>query len=183
LSYTRAPALILVEKWGRRPPPWPEAKIVVAEGCGLRSPWRGPSGIAADSLADGRWRFAILAPEPSKSGSTMKDASLPVTLIVLGVVWLIWHFGWFPDRDWIIALGFMGAGVAVLVIDRITKSSVVIGPFLIAIGIAWAVRYAYRASWSLLIPLLLILLGVLMLVARNPRIPDRRSPPAGPDQA
>jgi hypothetical protein len=143
----------------------------------------GLSGATVDGAFAGRRRFAILAPEPSKSGTPMKDASLPVTLIVLGVVWLIWHFGWFPDRDWIIALGFMGAGVAVLVIDRVTKSSVVIGPFLIAIGIAWAVRYAYRASWSLLIPLLLILLGVLMLVARNPQIPDKRSPPEGSDRA
>jgi hypothetical protein len=33
----------------------------------------------------------------------------------------------------------------------------------------------YRMRWWLLISLLLILLGVLMLIARDPRIPERRT--------
>ncbi len=35
----------------------------------------------------------------------MRDAALPVTLIVVGTLWLIWRFGWFPDINWIIAAG------------------------------------------------------------------------------
>ena len=67
----------------------------------------------------------------------MKDASLPVTLIAVGLGWLLWQFRLFPDVDWIISLAFIAAGVAVLVIDGFNKNSVVVGPFLIAIGIAW----------------------------------------------
>ena len=107
----------------------------------------------------------------------MKDASLPITLIVVGVIGLIWYFRWLPDLDWIISLGFILGGIAVLVVDRVNKSSIVTGPFLIAIGIAWWLRDRYRVSWSLIIPTLLVVLGVLMLIARTPRIPDKRNKP------
>ena len=106
----------------------------------------------------------------------MKDASLPITLIIVGLVWLAWHFHFFPDVDWVIALGFIAAGIGVLVIERINKNSIVTGPLLIAIGIAWALHDQYRVSWSVMIPVILILLGVLMLVARSPRIPERPGP-------
>ena len=111
----------------------------------------------------------------------MRDAALPVMLIVVGALWLAWHFGWFPDVDWIVAAGLALAGVAVMVFDGITKSSVVIGPFMIGCGIAWALHDRMRTSWAVLIPSLLILLGILMLIARSPRIPvthARASPPS-----
>jgi hypothetical protein len=110
----------------------------------------------------------------------MRDAGLPVTLIVVGLAWLAWHFSWFPDLDWVIAVALIAGGVAVLVFDGITKSSIVVGPFLIGVGVAWAMHERYRISWGVLIPLLLVWLGVLMLVSRHPRCPDRRIrvPPA-----
>jgi hypothetical protein len=104
----------------------------------------------------------------------MKDAALPITLIVVGLIWLCWYFGWFRDVDWLVSIGFIAGGIAVMVMDRITKNSIVVGPLLMAIGVAWLVHDRYRLSWALLIPLLLVLLGVLMLVARNPAIPERR---------
>jgi hypothetical protein len=104
---------------------------------------------------------------------TMRTASLPVALIVFGIAWLLWYFRMFPDIDWIIAAGMAVAGIAILAFDRITKTSVVTGPFLIAAGIAWFVHDKYRYTWYVLIPMLLILLGLLMLIARLPQIPDR----------
>ncbi len=105
----------------------------------------------------------------------MRDAALPITLIVVGVLWLLWYQGWLPDRDWVIAIGFIAAGVVVLTLDGITKNSVVMGPFLIAIGIAWIVHDRYRTSYALIVPTMLVILGVLMLVARSPAIPERRA--------
>ena len=105
----------------------------------------------------------------------MRDASLPITLIVIGVIGLVWYFRWLPDIDWIIALGFILGGVAVLIIDKINKSSIVVGPFLIVVGVAWWLRDQYRLSWNLIIPSLLVILGVLMLVARSAQIPDKRA--------
>jgi hypothetical protein len=111
----------------------------------------------------------------------MRDAGLPVTLIVVGLMWLVWYFGWFPDVDWIIAFGLVAGGIAVLAFDGITKSSVVIGPFMIASGIAWLLHDRYRFPWAVLIPSMLICLGVLMLVARSPRIPVRRKAAREPE--
>ena len=108
----------------------------------------------------------------------MRNASLPITLIVVGAIGVVWYFGWFPNVQSVTALALAAAGVLVLVTDRITKSSVVLGPMLIAVGAAIWLHDTYRLHWWLLVSVLLILLGVLMLVARSPRIPERRPPHA-----
>jgi hypothetical protein len=80
----------------------------------------------------------------------------------------------FPDIDWIIAAGLVVGGAAVLYLDGITKKSIVVGPFLIATGIAWALHDRWRVTWIVLFPTLLIVHGVLMLFARGANIPERR---------
>ncbi len=104
----------------------------------------------------------------------MRDVALPVTLIVVGIIWILWYLGLLPDREWVIAIGFIAAGAGVMALDGVTKNSVVMGPFLMAIGGAWIVHDRYRTSYALIVPAMLVLLGVLMLVARSPSIPSRR---------
>jgi hypothetical protein len=103
----------------------------------------------------------------------MRHAALPITLIVFGIVGLIWYFGWFPDRDTVVAIALVVAGVLVLALDGITKSSVVLGPTLITMGAMWWLHDQYHYRWSLLIPILLIVIGALMLVARSAAVPER----------
>jgi hypothetical protein len=105
----------------------------------------------------------------------MRDASLPVTLIVVGLGWLLWEFRLFPDVDWIIGIGFIVGGIAVLALDGLNKNSVVVGPFLVAIGLAWLAHDRYGTQWRYIVPVMLVLLGALMLIARSPRVPERRS--------
>jgi hypothetical protein len=104
----------------------------------------------------------------------MRDAGLPITLIVAGSAWLLWYYSLFPDIDWIIATGFVLGGIAILFLDGVTKNSIVAGPILIASGIAWALHDRWHVTWFVLFPMLLVLLGVLMLIARRPDIPKRR---------
>jgi len=104
----------------------------------------------------------------------MRDAGLPITLIIVGSAWLLWYFRLFPDIDWIIAAGLIVGGIAILFLDGITKNSIVAGPILIASGIAWAVHHRWDVTWFVLLPTLLILLGLSMLVARRADIPERR---------
>ncbi|HEX8009944.1 MAG TPA: hypothetical protein VF814_03260 [Casimicrobiaceae bacterium] len=111
----------------------------------------------------------------------MRNTGLPITLIVIGVIGVIWYFEWFPNVESVTALALVAAGMLILVADRVTKSSIVLGPMLIAVGASVWLHDIYRLRWWLLISLLLILLGVLMLIARDPRIPDRRSPPSTHD--
>ena len=89
----------------------------------------------------------------------MRNAALPVTLIVLGVLGLVWYFGWFPDFDAITSIGLIAGGVLILAMDGITKSSIVLGPTLISLGISWWLHDQYRWRWSLLVPILLILMA------------------------
>ena len=107
----------------------------------------------------------------------MRHAATPITLIIIGILGLIWYFGWLPDFDSITALALVLGGVAILVMDGITKNSVVLGPALIAVGIAWWLHDQYRMRWTLLVSALLIVIGVLMLIARHPRIPEKRGDP------
>jgi chromate transport protein ChrA len=113
------------------------------------------------------------------------NAALPITLIVVGVIGVVWHFGWFPNVESITALALAAAGVLILATDRITKSSIVLGPMLIAVGGAIWLHDNYRLRWWLLVSVLLIIVGILMLIARDPRIPERRHagsmrPPGAP---
>jgi hypothetical protein len=104
----------------------------------------------------------------------MRNAGLPITLIVIGSAWLLWHFRLFPDIDWIVAVGLILGGIAILYLDGITKNSIVSGPILIASGIAWTLHDQWHVTWFVLMPMLLVLLGVLMLIARRGTIPERR---------
>ena len=103
----------------------------------------------------------------------MRGAALPVALIVFGLAGLAWYYDLFPDVDTLIALGLAGGGAAVLVFEGITKTSVVSGPGLIAAGSAWALNNHRGVSWLALIPAMFVVVGVLMLVARSPRVPER----------
>ncbi|GAB3546931.1 hypothetical protein GCM10027343_25520 [Noviherbaspirillum agri] len=102
----------------------------------------------------------------------MKDAALPVVLIVLGLTWLLNSLDWLPDIHWLWIIGLAGAGVAILILDGITKSSVVAGPLLILAGILSFFRQYYGLGWRFIIPVMLIAAGTFMLVARSPAIPD-----------
>lgn len=104
----------------------------------------------------------------------MKDAALPVLMIVLGAVWLLHSLHWLPDIHRLWVIGLAGAGVAILLLDGITKSSVVAGPLLILAGLLSFCRQQYALEWRFIIPVMLIAAGMLMLVARSPAIPESR---------
>ena len=74
----------------------------------------------------------------------MRNAATPITLIIIGVLGIIWYFGWLPDIDSVTSIALVAGGVAILVMDGITKSSVVLGPTLIAVGVAWWLHDQYR---------------------------------------
>ena len=105
----------------------------------------------------------------------MKDAALPVVLIVLGVAWLLNSLNWLPEIHWLWILGLAGAGIAILALDGITKSSIVAGPLLILAGLLSFFRQYYGLGWRFIVPVMLIAAGIVMLVARSPAIPESRA--------
>jgi hypothetical protein len=96
----------------------------------------------------------------------IRDATIPILLIVGGLALLAWNFGWIPDWNTLIAIAFILAGIAVLVFDGITKKSLVTGPILIALGIGWYGYFDLGWRSRLVIPVLMIFAGFMMLIAR-----------------
>ncbi|HVL77012.1 MAG TPA: hypothetical protein VM406_13440 [Noviherbaspirillum sp.] len=104
----------------------------------------------------------------------MRHSALPVVLIVLGAVWLLNSLDWLPDAHWLWILGLAGAGVGILLLDGITKSSVVAGPLLILAAVMSFARQYHDLGWRFIFPVMLIAAGLLMLVARSGAIPPSR---------
>ncbi|QLI82727.1 hypothetical protein HZU75_15040 [Chitinibacter fontanus] len=96
---------------------------------------------------------------------------LPIALIVIGAGWLLHRLDIVPSVNWIVILALVFAGSAVLWLEGLNKSTVVIGPMLIAGGVSTFLQQYFAFSRAVQIPLLLILCGLLMLLARSPQIP------------
>ena len=104
----------------------------------------------------------------------MRDATLPVVLIAGGLVMLGWNYSWIPNWNTLVAIALVGAGAAIMVLDGVTKQSMVAGPVLIAIGISWYGYFDFGWRWRLIIPSLMIFAGLMMLAARFAPLPNAK---------
>ena len=104
----------------------------------------------------------------------MRDATLPVVLIAGGLAMLGWYYGWIPNWNTLIAIALVVAGAAIMVLDGLTKKSLVAGPVLIAMGVSWYGYFDLGWHSRLLVPLLMIFAGLMMLVARFAPLPDTK---------
>jgi hypothetical protein len=111
----------------------------------------------------------------------MRDSVFPITLIAAGAVWLLFNLDWVPSFDWVVTLVLIGSGVGILVLEGVTKKSVVGGPLLIALGVTWFLHFHFGVRWRFLAPSLFIVTGALMLVARMPTVPEIRQSGPAPD--
>ena len=105
---------------------------------------------------------------------TIRDSILPVVLIAAGAVWLLFNFDWIPSFDWVVTLVLVGSGFGILLLEGVNKRSIIGGPLLIALGVMWFLHFHYWVQWRYLAPLLFIIIGLLMLVARMAVIPESR---------
>lgn len=97
---------------------------------------------------------------------------LAVLLIVLGVAWLLTALGYVPDIDWLWTLGLGAVGVLTLVLYGLDKVTVVVAPLFLLASLLSVARQTGRLALNLEAPLLVILAGVLLLIARQSRIPS-----------
>ncbi|WP_345326963.1 hypothetical protein [Novipirellula rosea] len=96
---------------------------------------------------------------------------LPLVLIVVGVGWLLSSLGLAPDINWIWTLGLAAAGLLPMVMHGIDKVTVAIGPFFLVASLLSVLRQSGRLHVDHEMPMLVILAGVLLLVARSSMIP------------
>lgn len=98
----------------------------------------------------------------------------PVLLITVGAGSLMSTLGVMPGIDWVWTLGLALIGVLTLAIGGFDKVTVVVGPFFVAASLLSVSRQSGRLPLNVEIPVLVILAGVLLLVARHPAVPAPR---------
>jgi len=107
----------------------------------------------------------------------MRKMTLPIVLIVVGAVWLMHVLGLLPDVRAVGGFALIVAGIAVLVSEGITKSSVVTGPVLVFWGTAWLAHEQMDMPLRYIAPVFLIVLGLCLAAARLPGVPHSRPAP------
>ncbi len=103
--------------------------------------------------------------------SDKKSLVVPVLLITVGTGWLLSELRVAPSIDWIWTLGLAMVGVITIAIGGIDKVTVVVSPFFIVASGISVLRQTGRLTLDLEVPILVILSGVLLLIARIPAIP------------
>jgi hypothetical protein len=98
----------------------------------------------------------------------------PILLITLGTGWLITTLGVLPGVDWIWTLGLAVVGLLTFVLGGFDKLTVVVGPFLLVASCLSVLRQTGRLHLDVEVPVLVILAGILILIARSPGIPVPR---------
>lgn len=114
-----------------------------------------------------------------------KTLLIPILLITVGVGWLLSTLGVAPGIDWVWTLGLAVIGLLMFVMGGFNKVTVVIGPFFIVTSCLSILRQTGRLSLDVEIPILVIIAGVLLLVARKRSIPapDWLEPPPNSEPA
>lgn len=115
----------------------------------------------------------------------MRHTIFPIALIACGAALLAEELGWLSTTQWIGPIALIAIGCGVLATEGINRSSIVGGPLLIYMGIAWIVHEQGLAPWRVLQAIGLIVLGVTLFAGRLPGVPDRRprapkTPPGAP---
>lgn len=103
--------------------------------------------------------------------SDKKSLLMPILLIAIGTGWLLTALTIVPGVNWVWTLGLAAIGVLALAVGGLDKVTVVIGPLFIVASFLSILRQTERLPIDVEVPVLVILAGILLLVARSPRIP------------
>ncbi len=107
----------------------------------------------------------------------MKLIVAPLFLIMIGIGWLLSVKQVLPMVDWIWVLMLGTAGLSILLVKRLTRTSVIAGPFLILWAVLSFMRQIGMIGEAVLVPVLVILFGALLLISRLAPLPESSDPP------
>ena len=100
-----------------------------------------------------------------------KSFILPLFMVAVGTGWLLTTLGVVPRVDWAWTLGLAVVGLLAFVLSGFDKVTVVIGPFFLIASLLSVLRQTDRLEWDIELPVLVIVAGLLLLVARLPSVP------------
>ncbi|MFC4158228.1 hypothetical protein [Chitinimonas lacunae] len=104
----------------------------------------------------------------------MRNTAFPAVLIVIGSLWLLAATDLLPTTSVLVSVGLVAVGVVQLLLDGVNKSTVVAAPmWMLSGGLFYGI--AQRSiTLSVAGAIAMIVLGLLLLLARLPAIPERR---------
>ena len=103
--------------------------------------------------------------------SNSKTLIVPLLMIAVGSGWLLSATGLAPKIDWVWTLGLAMVGVLTFAVGGLDKFTIVTGPFFLIASVISVMRQSGRLAIEVEVPILVILMGVLLLIARSPSIP------------
>ena len=99
--------------------------------------------------------------------------AVPLLMIVVGIGWLLSTLGIFPPEiNWIWTAGLAAAGIMPFAISGIDKVNVVIGPWFLSASVLSVLRQSGQLTFDVEVPILVIIGGLLMIVARASAFPS-----------
>lgn len=105
--------------------------------------------------------------------SDKSTLAAPLLMIVVGIGWLLSTLGIFPPEiNWIWTAGLAAAGIMPFAISGIDKVNVVIGPWFLSASVLSVLRQSGQLTFDVEVPILVIIGGLLMIVARSPAFPS-----------
>lgn len=100
-----------------------------------------------------------------------KTLIFPLLLITIGLGWLLTTLGVAPGIDWVWTLSLAAMGLLAFFIAGCDKITIVVGPFFFIASVLSVLRQTGRLRVDVEIPVLVIVAGVLLLIARSPAVP------------
>jgi hypothetical protein len=108
---------------------------------------------------------------PQAPAGNKRTLVIPIMIITVGVGWLLTTLGIAPEINWLWTLALAVIGVVTFAAAGWNKVTFVIGTFfLVASGLS-VLRQTERLSIDHEVPILVIVVGVLLLIARSPMLP------------
>jgi hypothetical protein len=108
---------------------------------------------------------------PRKPFASSRSAVGPIVLVVIGVLILLGQFGIMPELTTLWTVGLAACGILTFVFNGFNKSTLVVGSFLIVAAVLSVLRTNDVLEIKNEVPIVFIVLGALMLVARSATIP------------
>lgn len=96
---------------------------------------------------------------------------LAISLVVLGIGWLLNNLQVTPDVNWIWTIGLGIAGMTFVITGGINKVTIILGPFLVTASVLSYLRQSGKLDAAYEMPCLTALLGILLLVAHARVVP------------
>jgi len=94
-------------------------------------------------------------------------------MIVVGIGWLLSTLNIFPPEiNWIWTAGLAAAGIMPFAISGVDKVNVVVGPWFLSASILSVLRQSEKLAFDIEVPILVIVGGLLMIVARSSAFPS-----------